>query len=1468
MYLCNILTYLFIYQSDMNKFRPLYLIVVFILFSLSVNAQRKQQKLGRGVVAVQSGSNVTVTWRRLAQEPEDATWNIYLKKSGATEFSKLNNNPLSNTNYKTTTSIIPLNTEVAVSTICNGIESELSVPFMFKSQSLRNIYMEINFQGGPLNNEDVSTKYCWPVDLDGNGEYDYVVDRNSVSSDRHYVEAYLADGTYLWTVDLGPNESSSSGQDDQICAYDIDCDGYGEVLVQTSDGTRFWDKVNNTWGLYVKGMTTGDTDGDGIIDYNSQTTKNPPKYFTVIDGMTGSEKASIEQWYDDAYNRTNKATLMGDEYNKHVGHVGIFYHDGIYPAIVMEWHTRTSSGVHQYRNSAFAFDFDADGNASNWHQLFMEPTGGSTFHQIRIFDAEGDGKDEMSSGAYCMDDNGKTLYNSGISHGDRHRTSDIDPERPGLETFSIQQNAGDLLGQILFDAATGEPIKKWYLSGVGDVGRGECLDLDADHLGWEMFSTMDGYQVYDAKGDKIDGMIGYFPTEGIWWDGELDRENVNSPDGDGYNAMIVDYHNGRLIEMAKESGWTIHSSNAKRGKFWGDIIGDWREELILNREIDGVNTGIVGFTTDYTTDIDNIYCLQEDPHYRMDCTTKGYYQSPNPGFYLGYDMPRPQLPPCMTADEKNEVFDLTLGNANISPSLGKENVYVMAVKGQTLTIDADITGTTNLWKSQQGIAILKANNTSSGKTIISEGTLQVDGSISGEVELRARGTLSGAGTVNAVTFEGAMNYEGGRIMPLGMLVFNKNLIVDKKTYIEIDIDKSYSLKVNGDINVTAPIIFTIVSDNPAAGEYKLIDYSGTFTGDESNFSVRGLLGLSYNIINKENAIWLKINEQREAMQGVRWTASESSEWDYQTANFAKDGIETDFVAGDGVYFGDDAKDKTVYVEQLMPVSRVEVDTEGTYIFEGNGGFSGSGMLVKNGSGKLVLNTTKSDYTGETIINSGTVTVKELADGGIPSSLGAASSLASNLQIGKATLIINNSNTSTDRGVTLTDTATIQISSGIASFKGIIKGDGVLRKNGSGQLNITYAGTNSWAGTILNGGTLSMGTWNTTFGKATSPIEVTANSTITVFNNNSTSAVPNLQNIITINNGKTLIVNGGQRCSIRGSLLGSGSYKINFPYVRGDVYTNCSNFEGTYEVTSGQWRLRQAMDLSKATLTLGSGVYAAGYSSEKNESKYTHKIGSLKSTATDCTLSTGTWNVGYLGKSDSYAGIFNGNATLNKYGDGTLVLTGASSGALNIFEGTVQLNNTTEATTTGLVSVNEGALVCGNGKAASITVKKGGTIGAGKTSLAVGSITITNTLNVQEGGIVRVRTRSTATNTRCDAFDIAGNIQLTSPIISIENISGELVDNAELKIFTGGGNINITGNVTILPEVPKAGWLWDKSMLSSDGVIRIVEDATAISSVRAEELEGAIIYDINGRILMHIPSSGIYIVNGRKVNVIK
>lgn len=1206
--------------------RLLLVMALAFISSVTTQAQRQQQPLGRGVVAVQNGTEVTVTWRRLAQDPEDATWNVYVRRKGQYDYNKLNVTPLKNTNLRTSTTALPVGSEVAVAMVGPRGEGPVSKPFAFKSQSQRSIYMEIRYDASPLAKAKYTTKFVWPCDLDGDGEMDYVVDRCPVDGSRnYYIEGYLADGTFLWNVDVGPNETPCDGQNDNLCAYDIDCDGRGELIVQTSDGTRLWDAGKGTWGQYLLGLPTADTDGDGIIDYETQGVRNPPRYMTVVDGMTGQEKASAEFAYDEAYNRTNKAALMGDEYNKHEGHVGIFYYDGIHPAIVGEFHSRSADGnTHFYRNVAFAYQ------QGEWKLLFSKKTGGVVFHQIRIADVDGDGCDEMLSGEYAMDQDGSTLYNARISHGDRHRISDIDPERPGLECFAIQQNAPDMLGQILYDAATGEPIKKWYLSSVGDVGRGECMDVDKSHLGWEMWSTMDG--VYDAKGDRIEGLDNVYPTEGMWWDGNLDREILQTSDSH-YNFYFQDYGGGRLIEPAKASGYQLKTSYGKRGKFWGDIIGDWREELIVIREVDGVCQGIVGLTTDYTTTINNIYCLQQDPHYRGDCTTRGYYQSPNPGFYLGYDMPRPQLPPCMVADERNDVFGIDLGNAAIQPRADVDNIYVMPVRNQVLTLPK-LDGTATLWKSQQGTLVLQGDNTSEGRTIISEGTLQLGGTSTSAIDLRARGTLAGNGIVHAITFEGALNYEGGRLLPSPVLTFAEGLKIDKKTYVEIDLGQQAHLQVEGNLQVTAPVVFSIQATDLATGTYCLISYSGNFSGKMNNFSLRGLTGIAYTLENvtqegqNGGIIALVIKGQREASNDVVWAGTKNAQWDYQTENFMLDAEETAFVAGDGIVFDDLANRTTVTLGELLPAGSVTFrNNTKTYTLQGEGGLSGQGDVIFEGQGKVVLNTTKSDYTGRTLINSGTVTVKELADAGIPSSLGAASSAGSNLQIGKATLIVNNSNTATNRGIQLNDTATIQIGSGTTSLKGLVSGNGWLMKTGAGQLNITYAGMNSWAGTILKQGTLAMGAWNTTFGRATSPIQVTGNATITIFDNNSTSQVPTFQNELTIDSLRTLTFHAGKRCNIKGKLMGKGTLKIDFPYVRADVYTDASKFEGTYEVTTSNCRFVQAMDLSKATLRMDEGAYAAGYKAGKgDEASYTHKVGTLTGTGT---LGMGTWQIGRL-----------------------------------------------------------------------------------------------------------------------------------------------------------------------------------------------------------------------------------------------
>lgn len=1479
-------------------------LILFLLTVVDASAQRKQN-LGRGVVAnYSSDKGVLISWRRLIQDPEDICYNVYI---GST---KLNAQPLKNTNYSTTAAKVPNGSKITVRTVdANGNEGQPSVPFTYNQYYINgnlvnNAYYSVNYTeaGSPLNSTSFVTKYCWPVDLDGDGEMEYVINRIYKNKDRNgcvgwgddklggdCIEAYSREGKHLWTVNLSIHFYAFEGQMDGVIVGDFDADGKGDVCIQVCEGARFWDPAKKTFGKYLyyngeqasytgSGMQTVSSDGsdpdidkDGITNYTSYSQgKNPQAYMVLVDGETGTQKAVCAMTLPSdkgmTYTRTNKSFFMGDEYPYLDAGLGVAYLDGYKQSIYALVHSRTTSNVHHY--FAYAYSYEDGGLKEKWIYRFNDQGGPSEFHHNRIGDVDGDGFDEIMTGAGAIDQNGKMLYDAGIGHGDRFRLSDIDPDRPGQEIFAIQQTASDMLGQILYDAADGSPIKKWYLNNVGDVGRGECMDMDSTHKGYEIFSTM-GF-VTDCKGNVISNSCP-FPYEGIWWDGLLDREEVITP-GSGNNcAAAIAKWNGsngwnRIREVTKLSGNTIVADYGVRAMFWGDIYGDWREELILKQYVNGDECGFACLTTGDPTSVDNIYCLLQDPGYYAQMACKGYYQSPNTSFYLGFDMPRPPLPPFIQPDEDNAVYDLKLGNASVTASETASNLYFMPVKNQVLTLANPTLNIKNLlWKSQQGTLVV--NNTANGNVIISEGTLQVDGQVNGNVDLRARGTLSGKGTVKTITLEGALNYEGGRIMPKnGTLTIDGNVELSKDTYIEIDLKASNLLKINGDLAVSAPVVFTLtLPEGDAVGEYKLVEYTGSFSGSQDLLSIRGITGVPTSIVLKENAIWLVVNGQRDASDNVVWTGAETSTMDYAANNFKLGSDETPFVANDGIVFNDGAKATTISVPEIMPVGSVTFNNNSsTYTLNGDGGFSGNGGMTFNGNGRVNINVANSTYTGATIINSGTVAVKELGDAGAPSSFGAAAATASLFQIGKATLIINNSNTSTNRILTLNDTATVNIASGGTSFRGQVRGNGVLVKTGAGQINITYAGSNTWAGTILQGGTMAMGAWNTTFGKTTSPIHVTGNSTIRMFDNNSSSAMPNFQNSLTIDAGKTLTFAAGSRCMIKGSLHGEGTFKISFPYVRGDVYTDVSDFKGVYEAASTNCRFVQAMDFSKATLKVDEGAAVVGVKAGgSTEQSYTHKVGSLAGSGN---IGIGVWNVGYLGKDDSFSGTFNANATLNKYGQGSLSLTGASSNTINVREGTLLARNTASSITTGGINIYADALLAGNGQARSVTVMKGGTIGAGNTSTFYGTLTLNGNLTVQDGGQVRLRYYGMATGATADQIKVAGATVMTNPVFVIPSINGaELPDDAELKVFTGVGSITVNGQITVIPEKPKDGWSWDFSYFTSNGIIRIVKDIyDGIEGVAADGNSSKSLYDLSGKRVDKVNGHGAFIVNGKKV----
>lgn len=1445
----------------MKKNYFFYVLILMLAGSVgSMVAQRKYQDLNRGVVAVNNGnaasSPVFISWRYLIEDPENVSYNLYCNPGGTGSYVKLNQQaPLHASNFTTTLAQVPDQSLLAVRTVVDGVEGPLSTPFLFRTRSHRSIFIEINYDGF-LPNADYSTKFIWPADLDGDGTYDYVVDRRSNVGGSHKIEGYLSSGERLWTVDMGPNVDISAGHNDMVIAYDMTNDGKSEVVIKSSDGTRFWNKESNAWGAYLLNATNGDTDGDGIIDYASSATRVPPQYITVLNGMTGAEMNTLEMSYPNdsylQYTRDSKQLFMDADYANLNGHMGIAYLDGINPSVVMEYMCRTKDGYHWYYASAWGYRF-VQGLPIQWEEKYTwnrNRQNAAEFHHIRVGDVDLDGKDEMLEGGYVLDDDGTLLFSAGISHGDRFRVGDIDPDRPGMETFAIQQNAGDMLGMILYDAGTGKAIKKWYMSSVGDVGRGECIDFDPNHKGYEMWSTMGN--MYNAKGELIYKGSVQFPREGVWWDGELDREILSAPDGSGFNAMICKYSGdgffgNRLIEFSKMMDWRVQAEYGTRPAFFGDIIGDWREEIVLRRTAVvndvSVNVGFVGFTTDYATE-HRLYCLMQNPMYRMQTTTRGYYQSAYPDYYLGYDMSKPALPPMIKTDyvwkngsewnlstaafsdysasvsrsyvnESSVMFDISGDNSDtirLSGDLNASTMYVMSPIGHDYVFGGNgrLTGETRFWKSQNGRAALLGNHTYTGKTIVDEGVLEVHGSLESPVEVRAKGTLAGNPVLNGgLTIDAGLNYEGGRLSPgdernaFGRLVVYGNLALEGGVRLEFDLKtlnevRTDTILINGNLIFTGNNYVRIVSEElkPAPGRYALMIASESVTGTADSLILSGLQSLSKELVWSGDTLYLAIYGQREPQTGVRWNATTTGLWNYLDQTFTLGNEPVSFVNGDQVLFSDEAAVKDVELTDYMETTGVLVENNGaTYTFTSvDGGLSGSGGLTKRGSGTLRMLASKSTFTGPVFIEGGLLEVTDLADAGQPSCLGASTGTDSDIRVQSAALRVDHVNTFTNRNVVLTDTCTIDInqSGSNISFKGLISGNGMLVKTGIGQMNMTYPAANTYSGgTEVYGGIIAMGTWQSTFGTLGSRLMLTGNSTARIFNNNSTSAVPVFDYQVYIPTGGEGSIRGGDRCRVQGTLSGGGVLNFNSPYVRCDMSGNWSDFEGRINVTGENFRLTTFNGMPKAVVHLSSGV-TMGHWKPGSGTALTGGTTSLGGLAgvSGSSVYNGSYQIGYANTDAQYAGTFASGVTVAKYGTGVWTLTGdnsAMTSTISVYGGTLRVANTSgSATGMGKVIVYNTATLDGTG------VLFGG-VQAESGAQVSGSLIIGGASQFKTGSVLRV---GSSEDRETKLMTFANNLTLSSGASThLKMFGGVLAKADQIRVM---GTLNC-GGVLVLEK---------------------------------------------------------------------
>ncbi len=1541
----------------------------------TVSAQRIYPELGRGVVATTRSNKTTITWRKLAQEPENAKYNIYIRSNEGTEWKLMNSSPVGVSNYQLSSALAG-GTEIAVKLVVDGVEQgDFSKPFKYVTPTYANEFMRIDLVNGgsPIDYRTVRTVWVWPADLDGDGEFDYIVDRKRTSNDYTYgddestedesstdedavpnpavtdkIEGYLSDGTYLWTVEVGPNVHISAGQADEVSVADLDCDGRYEVILKGSDGTRFWDKANNDWGKYLVtpnggGGDTADSDGDGIINYQTSTTRIPPQYIVVIDGLTGAQKDIMEMNYpsdsQDTYDRDKKQYYMGDEYAFLSGHFGIAYLDGIHPSVVMEYCSRNSSkagedraGCHNFYFSAYSY-YDHDGNRKDWHEMWQfsfNDTPGvyahDRFHQIRIGDVDADGKDEMQNGVICVDDDGTLLWTSGINHGDRFRMSDIDPEHPGQEIFAIQQTAPSMLGQILYSARDGKAIKKWYMGSPGDVGRGECMDILKEHKGYEMWSTMPN--MYTAQGDvAVSGTYKTanipYPTEGAWWDGELDREIVASAGGKGFktNVNISKYNVGRLADFSKESKYKIHAGGAVRASFWGDIYGDWREELILHEDETesgyGYNTAIVGFTTDHTTSISNIYCLQQDPDYRGQATTRGYYQSPNTSFYLGYGMPTPPLPPFMVAKNvwsksgqtwKNGSSDFTdmmrtatstykngetvifgldgARTVTVEGAVAPDTTFIMASlnpKGEEL-LPYTFTGTGSIaageiWKSGEGYTIVNIPITTTGTTYISDGVLELNTTVSGPVSLRAKGTIAGNPTLNGeVTFEEALNYEGCRLKPgtesapYGVITFGKSLTTGKKVYVEVDFNADATqhdvVKVNGDLTLGGSLVFNIkrgVTVLPA-GTYRLLEYTGTLTGELTQCIIKGMEGQACSVKVIDGALCLDVPQPRAAMQGVRWMGTHNGTWDYNTLNFSINNVDTTFVSGDQVILDDEAVTTTITLTDLLPIGGVIIDnSEKTYTIGGkNGGFSGTGGLTKRGAGTLYLNSNKSTYTGPTILEGGTVHVSEFGQAGDPSSIGAATADAANFQLKGVRLVSDHLSAATSRNVTITDSVRMQIDTDhLLTFHGTVTGTGTLVKDGEGQLSFVSTANNWTGGLVLNGGTICRGGASVPIGKDDKTTWVVHNGTFRDNYSTASSGYTTFNHTVYVpNEGDSFKFLTNGRGKISGTWYGKGEVTFCPRYYRHDVQGDFSEFEGTLTVGNVEditLRFTKGLEMRKARLNVSGndiGGYVAGSGTAR---KYNHYVGSLTGSKN---IENGTWYVGYDNTDFTFGGTFADDVICYKYGTGKMTLSQTQNNLIYIREGSLYCTLPPSAKAVGVNGTDATIQLVGC-KVNQLNLSNGATMLLGATGNG-------RTTQIYGQGNLLLQTGSRIVFHRnvigCDRiYMTSGNVTLksgTTLVIEDYETATPLKSGDVLYLFTMSGGGTITNEGVTIQSNLEDGLYWDTSRLATEGVL-VVAGTTGIDAVEMDSEQCGMVYDFAGVRVLNPEEGKMYIINGKK-----
>jgi rhamnogalacturonan endolyase len=541
--------------------------------------QRVEEQLGRGVVALSTADDqVYLGWRLLREDSPEVAFNVYRRIPGKST-ERLNQNLIRNTtDFVDTDPLTAEAVEYLVEPVVEGEPGE-RCSVMFETSRLGDRgYVSISLD------QDVTFQKCGIADLNGDGVYDFVIKQPNAnidpyekywkpSPDTYKIEAYLGDGTRLWKHDLGWSIERGIWYSPMV-VYDLDGDGRSEVCLKAGEGDP--------------------RDSDGRV-------QSGPEYLMILDGLTGEQRARIP-WPDrndfPSYNYASRNQMC------------VAYLDGKTPSLIV---VRGTYNVIQVR----AYEFANNELRQQWQWSDAEEGPlyrGQGAHSMHAVDVDGDGRDEIFLGSAVLDDHGVGLWSTGLGHPDHHYVGDIDPSRPGLEVYYGIETRQSQNGCCLVDARSGKIIWGWDQPTRHVHSTGMCSDIDGDVPGWECYSSdtnilkrSSDRWLFDARGQVLRSDLNWgFGPRTVYWDADPLRELIRG-------NHIVKYRGSEYRDSLQGSVVGF-----------ADILGDWREELIVS---------VPGQLRVYSTTIpaqSRRVCLMQDPLYRMDVCIQamGYTQCP------------------------------------------------------------------------------------------------------------------------------------------------------------------------------------------------------------------------------------------------------------------------------------------------------------------------------------------------------------------------------------------------------------------------------------------------------------------------------------------------------------------------------------------------------------------------------------------------------------------------------------------------------------------------------------------------------------------------------------------------------------------------------------------------------------------------------------------------------------------------